>query len=55
MSLQKALEKPAEGFRGVLGVSVKHLGTGESAHLNGDMLFPTASVFKLPVIVEFFR
>jgi beta-lactamase class A len=55
MSLQKALEKPAEDFRGVLGVSVKHLGTGESAHLNGDMLFPTASVFKLPIIVEFFR
>jgi beta-lactamase class A len=34
---------------------VKHLGTGESASYNGGELFPTASVFKIPVIVEFFR
>jgi len=55
MSLMEAAKKPAEGFKGVLGVSVRHLGTGESAHLNGDKLFPTASVFKVPVIVEFHR
>ena len=55
MSLLEAVKKPAEGFKGVLGVSVNHLGTGESASLNGDRLFPTASVFKVPVIVEFYR
>ena len=55
MSLYEAINKAAEGFKGDLGVSVKHLDTGETANLNGDMLFPTASVFKLPVIVEFFR
>lgn len=55
MSLQAAIEKQAEDFKGTLGVSVKHLYTGESANINGDMVFPTASVFKIPVIVEFFR
>jgi beta-lactamase class A len=55
MTLEEVLKRPAEGFEGVLGVSVKHLGTGESANLNGDRLFPTASVFKVPVLVEFYR
>jgi len=55
MSLQEVVSEPAKGFKGVLGVSVKHLGSGESASLNGDKLFPTASVFKVPVIVEFYR
>jgi len=55
MSLDDVLKGAAEEFKGVLGVSVKHLGTGESANLNGDTLFPTASVFKVPVLVEFYR
>jgi beta-lactamase class A len=55
MSLKEAVSRPAEGLKGTLGASVRHLGTGESANLNGDRLFPTASVFKLPVIVEFYR
>jgi len=55
MTLDEALKEAAEGFKGVLGVSVKHLGTGEEASYNGDRLFPTASVFKVPVLVEFYR
>jgi beta-lactamase class A len=55
MTLDEVLKGLTEGFKGVLGVSVKHLGTGESANLNGDTLFPTASVFKVPVQVEFYR
>lgn len=55
MTLDEALKGAAEGFKGVLGVSVKHLGTGEEASYNGDRLFPTASVFKVPVLVEFYR
>jgi len=55
MTLDEALKGAAEGFKGVLGVSVKHLGTGEEASYNGDRLFPTASVFKVPVMVEFYR
>jgi beta-lactamase class A len=55
MTLLDKIRGPAEGFDGRAGVSVKHLGTGESASLNGDELFPTASVFKVPVIVELYR
>ena len=55
MSLLDSIEKIAADFKGELGVSVKHLQTGETASYNGGKLFPTASVFKIPVIVEFFR
>jgi beta-lactamase class A len=55
MSLERILREAAEGLDGVLGVSVKHLGTRAAASINGGELFPTASVFKLPVIVEFYR
>ena len=55
MSLSELIREPAEAFDGKLGVSVKHLGTGEAASLNGGELFPTASVFKVPVIVELYR
>jgi beta-lactamase class A len=55
MSLKEVITEEAKGFNGVIGVSVKNLDTGEYAEVNGDMLFPTASVFKVPVIVEFFR
>jgi beta-lactamase class A len=55
MSLERILRDAVEGFDGVLGVSVKHLGSGAAASINSDELFPTASVFKLPVIVEFYR
>jgi len=55
MALINVLNDAASGLEGTLGISVKHLGTGESASLNGGELFPTASVFKVPVIVEFFR
>ncbi len=55
MSLKAKIAKEAEGFEGTLGVAVRHIGTGESASLNGRELFPTASVFKLPVIVELYR
>lgn len=55
MTLMEALKGSTEGFKGVLGVSVKHFGTSESADLNGNRLFPAASVFKVPVLVEFYR
>ena len=55
MSLLESIQKLAEDFNGELGVSVKHLNTGENASHNGDLVFPTASVFKIPVIVEFYR
>ena len=55
MSLQEVISGPSKNFNGVLGVAIKHLGSGERADLKGDRLFPTASVFKVPVIVELYR
>jgi beta-lactamase class A len=55
MALLDQIIEAAKGFEGMLGVSVKHLDSGKGASLNGDELFPTASVFKIPVIVEFYR
>jgi beta-lactamase class A len=55
MRLLKILHEAKEGFQGVLGVAVKHLGTGEAAALDGDELFPSASIRKLPIIVELYR
>lgn len=55
MVLIDEINKVTNGFRGRIGVSVKNLESGEAASLNGDELFPTASVFKIPVIVEFYK
>jgi beta-lactamase class A len=55
MNLNDAVKETANDFNGVLGVSVKKLCCDESVNLNSELLFPTASVFKLPVIVEFYR
>ncbi len=55
MSLNDLISEVADELNGVIGVSVKHLSTSETASINGDTLFPTASVFKVPVIVEYFR
>jgi beta-lactamase class A len=55
MTLYNELVKETKGFEKMLGVAVKHLGTGEEVSFNGEELFPTASVFKVPVIVELYR
>ena len=55
MTLYNEIVKETKGFEKVLGVAVKHLGTGEEVGFNGDEVFPTASVFKVPVIVELYR
>jgi beta-lactamase class A len=55
MALYDEIVKETVAFEKVISVAVKHLGTGEEASFNGDELFPTASVFKVPVIVELYR
>jgi len=55
MALYDEIVKETAGFERILGVAVRHLGTGEEASFNGGELFPTASVFKVPVIVELYR
>ena len=45
----------AGGFQGELGLFAKRLGTGETIEWHADTRFPTASVIKLPIMVEAFE
>jgi beta-lactamase class A len=45
----------ADRCSGDLGVAARHLDTGEQIALNADQLFPTASVIKVPILVEMMR
>lgn len=50
--LRRRLESLVRNAEGEVGVSVKHIESGQSLDLNGGTSFPMASVFKLPVFVE---
>lgn len=53
-TLQKALEELTGEFRGTAGVYVYNLKTGKEAAVNGDTIFPTASIVKVPIIIGLF-
>ena len=50
--LERQILDQTSGHEGVFGVAAKHLETGEEVLVNGDVFFPFASVFKVPVFVE---
>jgi beta-lactamase class A len=50
--LKKQIEGVISGTEGQVGVAAKHLESGQELDLNGDMYFPMASVFKVPILVE---
>jgi beta-lactamase class A len=50
--LKKQIEGVIRGTEGEVGVAVKHLESGQELYINGDMYFPMASVFKVPILVE---
>ncbi len=50
--LKKHIEAASVDKIGKVGVAAKCLETGEELVINGDMTFPMASTFKLPVLVE---
>ncbi len=39
---------------GVVGMAARHVETGQSLAINGDVRFPMASTFKVPILVELF-
>lgn len=49
--LQRTIEECATGFRGDVGVYVRHLPSGRSASLRADEVFPTASMVKVPILL----
>jgi beta-lactamase class A len=55
LSLKEKIIEVTHGLAGTIGITVKHLQTGEEILIEGDTLFPTASVFKLPLLVELYR
>jgi beta-lactamase class A len=50
-----ALTALVRNFRGVIGVAVTDLASGEEVALHGDQRFPTASTIKVAVMVEAWR
>ncbi len=50
--LEEAIAPLARQHKGKVAVAVKNLKTGEEYYLNADEVMPTASLIKLPVMVE---
>lgn len=54
-ALASAVEKAVDPSNGVTAIYVKNLDSGASAAENEDQIFPTASLFKVPILVELLR
>jgi len=50
--LRTQIQRVLRNVDGQVGVAVKHLESGQSLDVNGSVLFPMASTFKVPVLVE---
>lgn len=53
--LESAVRKTVVPANGVTAIYVKNLDSGASAVLDEDRIFPTASLFKVPILVELLR
>ena len=49
------LQEAVSQVPGVIGVSARHLETGQSIEHNSDTVFFTASTFKVPILAELYR
>ena len=52
--LQQKLSELIKGFKGDVGIYVRHLKTGKTASIQADSLFPTASMIKIPIMIGLF-
>jgi len=50
--LRTQIERVIRRADGQVGVAIKHIEGGQELNVNGDVLFPMASAFKVPVLVE---
>ncbi|MBA2500436.1 MAG: serine hydrolase [Chitinophagaceae bacterium] len=50
-ALQKKIELALAGFNGDVGIYVKNLKNGKMAAVNADIIFPTASIVKVPIMI----
>lgn len=53
-ALESELRALVRDFKGVAGIYVEHLSTGETIAIQADSLFPTASMVKIPILVGIF-
>src|SRR6516162_11216084 len=53
--LEARLAPLAKAHKGKVAIAVKHLGSGETYFLNADEVMPTASLIKLPVMIEVYQ
>ena len=53
--LRQPLEQRLASHQGVVGLYVKDLTTGETLSIRGSERFPSASVIKVPILVELFQ
>lgn len=54
-SLGQRIQPLVDAHEGEVAIAVKHLGTGESFNLKAAEPMPTASLIKLPIMVEAYR
>ncbi len=53
--IAKIMEYYAQKVTGTLGIGFKNFKTGDEYYVNADMRFPSASKFKVPVLIELFN
>lgn len=53
-ALAATLDSLVRGFRGDVGIYVRHLPTGASAAIHADSVFPTASLIKVPILLTLY-
>lgn len=53
--LEKGLAELVKDFEGDVGIYVYNLKTNKEAGINADTIFPTASVVKVPILIEVFK
>lgn len=54
-SLTKQVTELVKGFKGDVGVYVRHLKSGKTVAIDADSLFPTASMIKVPITIGVFN
>ncbi len=50
--LKARIERVVRNADGTVGVAVRHIESGRGLVVNGDVLFPMASAFKVPILTE---
>lgn len=53
-ALAARLDSLTHGFRGFVGIYVRHLPSGAAVAINADSVFPTASMIKVPILLTLF-